>query len=330
MSDQSEHAKRLCLERSPAILRNCDGSCQFMASSGGIVSGLIKYLFETGKIKNAISYEFDASNLYAPKLISSFKEYRIVGSIYHEVDLINFIKDSLSCLSGPLAVVCLPCQVKAIRYLLKEGGVTGSIIALTCSAQLSKDATYYMYDRLKIKKTDVLSLRYRGNGWPSGVQIETTSRRHFLPNRPSLWFDIFHSHIFTLRRCFWCRDTFGINADITVADPWLRHYMEKDTIGHTLVLVHNTKGALIVEDSIRQGYLECIEEIDVGQVVASQKATLDRKMVFRDHQILFRFLSVIFKSRLYGCLLKCTWYLRFHRIVFNKMILLLSRSEKLH
>ena len=145
-----------------------DPDIRFKATSGGVGTSLIKWLFYKGIIETSISFDFDSNSLrYVPKMIHSFSEYSICGSIYQEIDLIGFIKSHLDEISGTFACFTLPCQTRAVRTIIERAGHEAFIIGLTCSSQQTIDATKYLLKRVGISETDVNTLQYRGNGWPS-------------------------------------------------------------------------------------------------------------------------------------------------------------------
>ena len=91
---------------------------RYKATSGGIGTTIIKWLFDNKLIGTSISFEFDPITLrYVPKIIHSFDEYQICGSIYQEIDLIGFVKSHQNEIKGTLACFALPCQTKAIKSI---------------------------------------------------------------------------------------------------------------------------------------------------------------------------------------------------------------------
>lgn len=313
----------------PLILCAADEKIRYKASSGGVVSTIIRYLFEEGRIQNVISYEFDRYEWFKPKLINSYEEYHIVGSIYHDVKLIKFVKENISDIKDKILVTCLPCQVKAVRKILEENKIESFIVALTCSAQMSKEATRFLFKKLDIKEKDIQFFRYRGNGWPSGVQIKTRTNKYFFNNNKSIWTDIFNSHVFTLKRCFLCKDTFGLEADISVADPWLERYITTDNIGATLVLAHTDKGNELIQEALKSGTLKLKEKISQFEAVKSQAWTLKRKYVLRKYKTLFNPILKVMRSNIYISLISTFNLIRIHTRVFNKAIRVLTNLEKI-
>lgn len=202
---------------------------RYKATSGGVGSSIIKYLFNYGFIQTAITFDYNSETLqYIPKLIYRYEEYKITGSIYHEINLIKFIKENIHQIKGGFACFVLPCQARPIRSILTKLGIPCFLIGLTCSSQQSIDATFYLLKRLNINPKEVNNIQYRGNGWPSGVQIQKKDNTiTSVPNNNSIWSQIFHSKLFILKRCFKCQNTLNTYSDIALADPWLKEYQEE-------------------------------------------------------------------------------------------------------
>ena len=134
-----------------------------------------------------------------------------VGSIYHGIRLVRFLRDTLGEVRPPLLVVALPCQVgEAIGSVCDKAGFPVFVISLVCSGQLSLDTRKGIFRRVADGR-GISGYRYRGGGWPSGVRITCEGGDEiFLDNNRSIWTDIFHSAVFNLPGCFKCRDTFGM------------------------------------------------------------------------------------------------------------------------
>ena len=207
-----------------------DENLRWRAASGGVGSSILKYLFETKQIETAITFTFDSNSLrYIPKLIYSFDDYMPIGSIYQEIDLIQFIKNHLNDIHGGFACFSLPCQSRAIKYHLERTGHFCYIIGLTCSSQQSIEATEYLLKRIHIDRKDVTNIQYRGNGWPSGMQIRLSNGETiYKDNYTNPWKLMHQSKLFRPKRCLMCKEDISYKADISLADPWLEKYKEND------------------------------------------------------------------------------------------------------
>lgn len=255
-----------------------DSQIRYEATSGGVGSAIIKYLFDNQIIQTSITFDYDCNSLqYVPRLIYSYDEYRITGSIYHEIRLIQFIKDNLYKIRGGFACFVLPCQTLAIRTILEKKGIRSILIGLTCSSQQNIGATCYLLKRMRIKERDVERIQYRGNGWPSGIQIKLKNKKEiFVPNNNSIWTDIFHSRIFVMPRCLRCHETISNKVDIALADPWIRAFVKNDNIGNTLCFIMTDVGNNIFEKMLYEKIIiaKYFSEIDA---VISQNSTIIRK-----------------------------------------------------
>nr|WP_321466996.1 Coenzyme F420 hydrogenase/dehydrogenase, beta subunit C-terminal domain [uncultured Desulfobulbus sp.] len=281
------------------IVYSKDQEIRNKGSAGGFVSTLIKYLFDDKYIDAAVSYRYFGKELYVPEIIFNWEDYNQCGSIYHEVDLFRLLKNNLDKVKLRIVVVCLPCQCKAITRLFNRFNKQCLLISLVCSNQLSKDATYDFLKYNNIEINDVANLRYRGGGWPSGMQIEMNDgKKYFFHNNLSDWQKYFHSTIYTLRRCFKCPDMLGRYSDFVVADPWINRYIKNDSIGHSVVVVNTDAAEKIMENMICKNYIHLNEVIEKKEFILSQEGTLDKKIAFQKHNILL-FIIKIYRFSLY-------------------------------
>lgn len=275
-----------------------DEYIRYHATSGGVGTALIKYMFEKGIINTSISFDFDASTLrYNPKIIHSYSDYNCVGSIYQEIDLINFIKSHINEIKGTFACFALPCQTRAIRFILERSGHKVFIFGLTCSSQQTLEATKYLLKRININPTDIRNIRYRGNGWPSGIQIETrNNKKVFIPNNGSIWTQIFHSRLFIRSKCFVCQDTLNQYSDLTLADPWLKRFSSEKK-GKSLIVCNTNEGEKILYTCSKFQNIE-LEVIDYREVINSQKETIIRKNCYKQLSVAKCYKTII-ESKLY-------------------------------
>jgi coenzyme F420-reducing hydrogenase beta subunit len=190
---------------------------------------------------------------------------------------------------------------------------------------MSKEATYFLLNKFGIKEKDIEFFRYRGNGWPSGVQIKTRTNEYFFHNNKSIWTDIFNSHLFNLKRCFSCKNTFGLDADISVADPWLERYTTTNHTGATTVLAHNGRGNELITKALEAGALSFKENLSHLEVIKSQEWTLKRKDFFCKHKKILNPFFKFIRSKYYINFLFKFNLIRIHSRLLNKMLRVLAR-----
>jgi coenzyme F420-reducing hydrogenase beta subunit len=290
-------------------------------SAGGVVTELTRFLLEKSEVQTALGFTYETSSAsYTPKWVYSAAEVMSVGSIYHEIPLIKFLRHSLDEIRPPLLVIALPCQVGAVRAVCKKAGIPVYVVALVCSGQLRIEATRELFRRVTGGRP-VAQYRYRGGGWPSGVRIECGDGQDiYVANQNSIWSDIFHSTAFNLPRCFSCRDTFGIGADMTVGDPWLPRYVQNETEGVSMCIPQTRWAVSILRQMLEQGLLELKEIIPSWEVSASQRGTLEKKAIYRAYPTMILILRSLYRQSWY---MKWVFernlrtHIRFHRKCMN-------------
>ena len=247
------------------------------ASSGGIGSALIRYLLSLPEFGTSLTFVFNqVACRYEAQLIHSASEINVCGSVYQDIDLPKFINEHIKEIKGGMVVSCMPCQVSTIRSILNKAKIPNFIISLVCSGQTTVEGTWCYYKFLGIRKEDVTNIQYRGNGWPSGIQIWLKDgRKVYRDNYTEPWVTIHRSNLFRPKRCFFCKRDTNYNADISLADPWLKEYKENDRIGHTLFVVHSDKGQQAIEEMHDKGLIS-FKKSDYESYCVAQKPNVQK------------------------------------------------------
>lgn len=277
-----------------------DEKLRFRATSGGCGSALLRWLFDRSLIGTAVSFRYcPGQRCYQPVLIHRYEDYEVTGSVYHEVDLVAFLKTHSDEILGGFACFCLPCQARAIRQTVSEAGHAVFLMGLACSSQLSLDATGFLLRRLHVQEEDVAEIRYRGDGWPGGVRIVLKDGDiRMVPNLGSVWTQVFHSRLFSRRQCYTCALTLNPFSDITLADPWLPEVIGTEKTGKTLLVTHTGMGTDYLRRASVDGYLT-LSPLPDDAAQRSQEGTLRRKKAFRNAGKVGKALMDIYASQRY-------------------------------
>lgn len=261
-----------------------DKEIRHEASSGGIGTAIIKYLLETKKYGTTMTFVFNSTKcLYEPKLIYDFSEYNNCGSIYQETDNVRFIKEQLKNIKNGIVVTCMPCQVNAIRNILNKNNIKNFIISLCCSGQTTIQGTWFYYKLLGVKKTDVKKIQYRGNGWPSGIQISLKNGDIITKDNYTYPWTLMHkSLLYRPKRCLYCTFKTNPNSDVSLADPWLKEYIENDKIGNS-VIICNSAGKDVLKNMIKADHV-VLKEVEEKVYVKSQLGTIESKAQSNKHK----------------------------------------------
>lgn len=274
---------------------------RYDASSGGVGSALIKYLLDSGCYGTAMTFVFNLDECkYEPKLIYEYGDYNNCGSVYQDTDTISFIKNSIPEIHDGIIVTCMPCQVRAIKSILGRNNIKHFIISLCCSGQTTVQGTWCYYRLLGIRKEDVNIIQYRGNGWPSGIQLELKNGNVIKKDNYTYpWTLIHESLLFRPKRCLSCTIKTSPDADVSLADPWLKEYVENDRIGNSVVIC-NDAGGQIIKEMLDKSLL-VIKNINESTYVESQKGTIQTKLMANQHK---RYNKIVAKMGKDGTLYK--------------------------
>lgn len=272
---------------------------RYNASSGGVGTCIVKHLLSSG-FDCGISFEFDKDKCrYIPKLIHSSSEYNVCGSIYHDIDIVGFLKDNITSIKNSIVVTCMPCQIKAVRRILADNHKRGFIISFSCSGQMTIEGTWKYLNLLGVNKKDVNHIRYRGKGWPGGITVETKDgQRKFYPNYSEPWTLLHQSRLYSPSRCLFCKYDSGRDADISIADPWIPEYLYKDNIGTSLVSVFTEDGLQTINSMVCDNELH-LEETIYQVYERAQKNNLNKRHYVEQSLDFLKFLSKLILNHRY-------------------------------
>ena len=273
---------------------------RYKASSGGIGTAIIKHLLQTD-YETSVTFVFDKDKcMYVPKMIHSDSEINICGSIYQDIDIYRFIKDNVNEIRNGMVVTCPPCQVSAIRSFLGKQNIKNFIISFSCSGQTTIEGTWCYYRFLGIDKRNIENMQYRGNGWPSGIQISTKEGQQICkPNWSEPWSTIHQALLFRPIKCIYCKRDTAWNADISLADPWLETYKQKDKIGNTLVISNTELGKTLIKKLRESAKRITLVSSSYDEYAIAQRPNIEKSLrVFRQRKYL-DFIRALMSNRLY-------------------------------
>jgi coenzyme F420 hydrogenase subunit beta len=268
-----------------------DYDIRFNASSGGLISAVLTYALEEGRIDGALVTIMGKENPLEPQPFIATTAQDIIsasGAKYCPVPTNIAIREILRK-EGSYAVVGLPCQIHGIRKAettqkkLKDRIVLH--LGIFCNHTPSFWATRLLLTRLGVEPRQVAKIDYRGHGWPGAmaVQLKDGSTK-MLPQQDSWAF--LGSDFFTSKRCLMCCDHTCELADISFGDAWNLGLPEG--VGSSAVVARTKKGQDLLQEANAKGVLT-IEPATVEQVKQSQLQMLYvKKKVLKARMKLYR------------------------------------------
>ena len=250
------------------------------SQSGGLVTAILSYLFDTEKIDGAIVCKVDYAKEYVPKaiVVTSKKElYECQKSSYVPVDMVSAIKQTANLKA--LAVVGTGCHIQGFYALEKfKENYKEKIkykLGLICNRTLCKTVTDVIGNGIFKDDNKKIIWRDKSNNYKNAQLIIKSSddKVKILPR----WHRMTLKDPFTNPRCRLCFDKLNVHSDIVLGDPWGMSGVDWKN-GMSVVLTRTKTGCSIIEEMLSHGYVSLVEtplsEVIIGQHIEKRKETV--------------------------------------------------------
>ncbi|MCH2156783.1 MAG: Coenzyme F420 hydrogenase/dehydrogenase, beta subunit C-terminal domain [Opitutales bacterium] len=231
------------------------------AASGGIVTGVFKYLLETGQIDAALVCGMRIENgTWQPDiyLSRSFDELkRSQSSKYFDIPMmkgLSLIKE----FDGKVGVVGLPSQINTICKRMAQNEELAQKIAFKISifcGHNSKDTLVKMVlAKHGIPLDEIDSFYYRQGLWRGEmvIKMKDGSERRM----PFQQFSHYQNlHVLSLSRCLHCFDHYGYYADLSTGDVWLPE-KKGETVKPSAFLARSEKAEGVMQEMLDNGLID--------------------------------------------------------------------------
>jgi len=254
-----------------------DESIRQNAASGGLITSLLLYLLKSGKIGGALVSRLKISGgnisaeTYIARTAAGIKKCQ--GSVYLYIPILNEL-DKIKNSHGKLAVVGLPCQLKALRQLMDKDKKLRDkllLIGLFCGHASKKELLLKVLEQKGIREKMVEDLRFRKGHWRGSMQIK-------LKNGPKITFPFEHFStyqnlfFYCERFCLNCTDQTNEFADLSFGDIWDAKF-KNNPIKHSLILTRSKESQNILEEMAKES-LVYLNSITLQDVYNFQKRSL--------------------------------------------------------
>lgn len=249
-----------------------DPDVRHRGSSGGVATALAAHAVTSGRATGAIQVQADPTDPLRNVTVRNTTYATITaatGSRYAPASPCERL-DLVESADGRTVFVGKPCDVAATRRaaalrpaLREQLDVT---IAIFCAGTPSTAATEKLVRQLGTDPGDVVSVDYRGEGWPGRFRVRSTSGEVRSMSYAESWGGTLTKH--RQWRCLVCPDHTGEFADLSVGDPWYRE-ITPDEAGRSLVVVRTEAGRAALMAALADGALAG-EELPLERLPQSQ------------------------------------------------------------
>ncbi|MCK0206415.1 Coenzyme F420 hydrogenase/dehydrogenase, beta subunit C-terminal domain [Starkeya koreensis] len=261
-----------------------DAAFRHAGSSGGVVTTLLRFLLESGRVDGVVQIGAATSD----PLRNETYVHASVESLLHHAGSRYAPSAPLAALRALIgngrryAFVGKPCDVAALRAMTRLRPEFREqfpyLLSFMCAGIPGEKGTRAVLDRLGLDPAEVISFRYRGNGWPGLTTAVTASGEERSLTYNEAWGKMLNRHLHP--RCKICADGIGEAADVVCADAWhatgdgYPSFDEMD--GRSLVLARTDLGEELVQGAVHAGYVRCAP-LDPGAIERMQPYQANRK-----------------------------------------------------
>jgi len=261
-----------------------DKEVSSVCSSGGVVDELLIYALESGMIDGAVVARMKADNpLETEAFVARNREEVLSASRSKYCPVATgVVLERLRHEKGRFAVVGLPCHIHGVRKaeaaVPSLNGKIALCIGLFCGHTVSFEGTDVILDKLRVRKSDVARLYYRGNRGPDSMRVQLkngqTLKVRFNYDWKAYW-NVFSSFLFTPLRCLMCPDQFNELADLSVGDAWLREF-RRDKSAESVVVVRTSEARDFLTQVVRNRSVS-LRPLTLDKIKESQAFSVDFK-----------------------------------------------------
>lgn len=264
-----------------------DDGIRSRGTSGGLITGLLVYLLESGRIDGALLVGPNKSQPLQHDIMIARTRQEIEdawGSKYYPMPIGQLFSELMDK-NGKYAVVLLGCHMRALRLMerrlprLRTNVVLRvGIICGYCSgfkATVDQAQEWGVKDLYQITRID-----YRDGKWPGNVRIQAPG----LDKQTVIYNFLARLPLTTNHRCMICSDLMNETADITLGDAWLKELTTRKDEGWSVMAVRNPAVIPLIEEARESGAMY-LEEADTETFIRSQ----EKPMRYKKHALKVRY-----------------------------------------
>lgn len=305
------------------ISASSDNVVRSLGSSGGVLSALQIFLLESKEVDYIVGISQAKNDPCDVSLnICKTRDDVIwgIGSRYAPSAPLQRILKFLDA-PGRFAFVGKPCDVAALRrYGQFDSRVKIKIpyiLSFLCAGVPSKQGTLHIFEKLGVHREDVVSLKYRGDGWPGSVKVTLKNGSIHRMGYKESWGQILSNYI--QWRCKICPDGTGEFADISCGDAW--HISSDGSVdfseheGRSLVMIRTDVGRQLFQRCLENNILTNISVASIDYLNKCQFHQSYRRRTLLARYIALKLLGKGFPSYNYGILLNAVFKISPWRLI---------------
>lgn len=249
------------------------------SSSGGLASYIISKLLENGVVDTVLAVVAgnEGDDYYKYDLIGQKQDaLKSSKTRYYPVTMAEVL-NQLDQLDGKVAIVGIPCFIKAIRlhqyYNPEIRERVAFTIGIICGGMKSRFFAEYLAGKVGVNSREFSKPEFRIKDLSSTASdysfgcTDKEGSNHLLKMRTVG--DMWGTGFFKNNACDFCDDVSGELADISLGDAWINPY-NKEGAGNNVIITRSQ----VAENLINEGLLSqnlIIENLEEDRFISSQQ-----------------------------------------------------------
>lgn len=252
---------------------------RYRSASGGIVTALLSWLLETGRIEGALVTRFRETAPTEPEAFIARSPAEVFAARSSKYCPVSFpcVLREIERSEGRYAVVGLPCHLQGIRKLQARRPKLREKIAwqfgLYCSSTKRFGALDYLLQRAGVDPRGITRFAFRDEGCLGSMVVEREYREAY--RRPFSHYYPELRSFFIPYRCSLCHDHCAELADLSVGDIHIPEFAG-DQVGVNSLIVRSRQAAELLSEAVAAGVLT-LDRLEPALLIQSQAAMLRRK-----------------------------------------------------
>lgn len=263
-----------------------DPAVRHAGSSGGVLTGLALFALASGMAEQVLHVVPDSERPTRNQVRLSTDPADIIAGAGSRYAASSPLAEIAKLLDAGTRTVFIgkPCDVSALRQLARADPRVDAVfpvkLAFFCAGVPSHSGADRIIRQMGLDPAEVVSFRYRGNGWPGPTVAMTGDGRRREMQYADSWGGQLSKEL--QFRCKICPDAIGGAADLAAADAWYGgesgypKFEERD--GRSLIMARTHLGGKLLRDALAAGRLVA-EPLAVGEIERMQPAQARRKRV---------------------------------------------------
>lgn len=264
-----------------------DDAVRYRAAAGGTLTSLSRFLLEANEVDAILHVKASASTPWLTEAHVSTTAAEVLQgsqSRYGPAAPLVHVKQLLDA-GTRFAVIAKPCDVSAIRALGRVDPRVDAqvpyLLTIFCGGIHHAGVPRKIIGHHEVDEDDVETFRYRGNGWPGPLRVQTKEGATHDLTYQEAWLSGEHPWRYDLQfRCKICPDAVGESADLSAPDGWILKDgkpIHDEAPGTNALVVRTARGQQLVSRAVAAGALT-LAPLSVDELEQMHVNHLDRKV----------------------------------------------------